>query len=350
MSFTESIIMWYQLHKRDLPWRNTRDPYRIWLSEIILQQTRVEQGLPYYHRFLDAFPDIGKLARAPQQNVLKIWQGLGYYSRARNLHETAIYINTQLGGQFPDHYDALLKLKGIGDYTAAAIASLAFGQACPVIDGNVVRFISRYLSLSSPTNTPALKRQIRSFLEQEMDVKVPGIFNQALMEIGSQVCKPRNPDCPDCPVAASCSAFRNHDQERFPVKAPRDKVKHRYFTYLFLKNPENETLLRRRTGNDIWKGLFEFPLIETENPPQTGSQEFLESLHTFLKTGSILIRSIRGPYPHLLSHQKIHCLSVQIDCTFEDAFLKSDTFTRIPLERINEYPLSRLMDKIISFS
>lgn len=348
MSFANSIIMWYQLHKRDLPWRNTRNPYEIWLSEIILQQTRVEQGMPYYYRFLENYPDIFHLAKAPLQDVLKLWQGLGYYSRARNLHETAIQIVNRYNGHFPDHYEALITLKGIGAYTAAAIASLAFNQSCPVIDGNVIRFISRYLSLSAPTNSPALKEQIHSFLRQEIDPSAPGIFNQALMEIGSLVCKPRNPECTQCPVAAGCSAFRNNTREQFPVKIPREKVKNRYFTYLILRNAGNETLLRKRTATDIWKGLYDFPLIETSTPPDPGSKEFPEILHAFLNTHTLHIRSIHGPYLHLLSHQKIHCIGVQIDCTFEQSFPEKDTFTRIPFEKIHEYPVSRLVEKILT--
>lgn len=288
---TEELINWFSKAKRELPWRQTSDPYKIWLSEIILQQTRVEQGLPYYLNFVEQYPDVHALATASEDHVMRTWQGLGYYSRARNLHATAKYISTELGGVFPRTHDEIQKLKGVGPYTAAAIASIAFGESVPVIDGNVFRFISRHYGVYDDILKNGSRKVFSVILEDLIDPQNAGEFNQAMMEYGATICKP-SPHCEECLFTQSCFAFKHKKQSELPVKVKKLKIKTRFFHYFVLIN-ENKVLMRRREEN-IWQGLYEYLLIESsdENRPAIAlNAKELEDLDELYST------------KHLLTHQ-----------------------------------------------
>jgi len=278
--FSKKIINWYQDNKRDLPWRATKDPYKVWLSEIILQQTRVVQGLPYYNKFLNRFPELKNLASASEQEVLKQWQGLGYYSRARNLHATAKHIQNELDGNFPLDYDSLLKLKGIGDYTAAAIASFCYDEKKAVVDGNVYRVLARYFGIDTAINSHAAKKEFKALAFEMMDKENPGLFNQAIMEFGALQCIPSKPDCNICPLKDSCVGLQKNKVAILPVKAKKNKIVRRYFNYLILVTDENKTVVRMREGKGIWQNLYEFPLIESDKSIDyktlIGDKKFLE--------------------------------------------------------------------------
>ena len=266
MNFTKILAKWYDKNKRDLPWRRTKDPYRIWVSEIILQQTRIEQGWDYYLRFLEKFPILRALASAEEEEVLKLWQGLGYYSRARNMHAAAKEIMNLHQGIFPKTYEEIRKLKGIGDYTAAAISSIAFGIPSPVVDGNVLRLFSRFFGIRDPVDTQKGKTTVLEKAKELISPEHPGDFNQAIMEFGALQCKP-TPDCKTCPLKPGCVAFQQNRIAEFPVKSKKQRQRTRYFHYLFIitgKGKKRSVFLKKRTGNDIWKNLFDFPLIETE--------------------------------------------------------------------------------------
>ena len=264
MMFTERLLDWFDTHKRELPWRGESDPYRIWISEVILQQTRVVQGMDYYRRFLETFPTCAALAAAPEAEVLKVWQGLGYYSRARNLHAAARQIMSDHGGVFPSNYPSIRGLKGVGDYTAAAIASIAFQLPYPAVDGNVLRFVARYQGIFDNIAAPATRKLVEAACQKWIPNDRPGDFNQAMMEMGAMVCTPKSPACTDCPFASECYAFQHQQVEQLPVKQKTITVKNRYFHYLvFLHN--DQTVLQRRTENDIWRELYEFPLVESDS-------------------------------------------------------------------------------------
>lgn len=264
MIFSHKILLWYAQNKRSLPWRQSTDPYRIWLSEIILQQTRVAQGLPYYLKFIKRFPAVDDLASASEEQVLKLWQGLGYYSRARNLHAAAKMVVNEYGGVFPDTYKGLLSLKGVGDYTASAIASICFNIPEPVVDGNVYRVLSRYFGVGTPINSSEGIRYFKQLAREVMDVGQIRDYNQAIMEFGAIQCVPKNPDCQGCPLNQGCVALQKKWVDEFPVKQNKTKVRKRYFNYLVVVDSENRTLLQQRKGRGIWQNLWEFPLLETK--------------------------------------------------------------------------------------
>lgn len=304
-AFGSILLRWYKAHARELPWRETRDPYPIWLSEVILQQTRVEQGLPYYHRFLEHFPSVQDLARAREEKVLKLWQGLGYYSRARNLHKAAREIVRMHRGLFPDTFDGLRALPGIGEYTAAAIASFAFDRPVAVVDGNVFRFLSRHFGIDTPIDSTGAKKEFRALAEELMEGHAPHLFNQAIMEFGATVCKPQQPFCETCPLRERCFAYQKKKVAHFPVKTRKQKVRDRHFHYLIVQTPGGVYFTRRSTG-DIWAHLFEFPLIETDC---SATPEALFSSAAWKKLfgkSKATIRHISPEYKHLLSHQRIH--------------------------------------------
>jgi A/G-specific adenine glycosylase len=264
MEFSNSLIHWYLQNKRDLPWRNTTNPYPIWLSEIMLQQTRVAQGLPYFLSFTDAFPTIFDLAKAEEEQVLKLWQGLGYYSRARNLHATAKYIAFELNGKFPPTYKELLKLKGVGEYTAAAIASFSYNEPVAVLDGNVFRVLSRYFNVDSDFSLPKTKTEFQQLAQEVLDKKNPAVFNQAIMEFGALQCVPKNPDCNSCILNSSCAALQHKKVSELPVKSKKTKVTNRYLNYLILKDSDCNYIVQKREGKGIWENLYEFPVLETD--------------------------------------------------------------------------------------
>ncbi|WP_298340170.1 A/G-specific adenine glycosylase [uncultured Algibacter sp.] len=265
MRFSKTLTHWYSNNKRNLPWRETQEPYRIWLSEIILQQTQVKQGLPYYDAFVNTYPTVFDLAKAEESEVLKLWQGLGYYSRARNLHATAKYVADELGGKFPSNYKALLKLKGIGDYTASAISSICFNEASAVVDGNVYRVLSRYFGMDTPINSSKGVKEFKALAQELIDAKDPATYNQAIMEFGAIQCKPKNPYCPICPFKDSCLAFNKNRIDELPVKIKSAKAKKKYFNFLVFISEDGKTILEKREGKGIWQNLYQFPLIETGN-------------------------------------------------------------------------------------
>lgn len=307
MIFHKTLIHCYLQYKRDLPWRKTTNPYYVWLSEIMLQQTRVAQGLPYYLKFIEAFPTVHDLANANESFVLKLWQGLGYYSRARNLHYTAKYISKDLKGIFPDNFSDLKKLKGVGDYTASAIASICFNESTAVVDGNVYRVLSRYFGIATPINTTKGIKEFKALAQSLIDDKQPGMYNQAIMDFGATLCKPQNPLCNECPFAQSCLALANNTISSLPVKEKKTKVKKRYFNYLVLKSPNNTTILQERTSKGIWQGLYQFPLIETlkevKDSKVIEDHSVFKSL--FNKEASLVLYNIE-PVVHKLSHQHLY--------------------------------------------
>jgi A/G-specific adenine glycosylase len=263
VSINQGLIEWYSHNKRDLPWRNTQNSYNIWVSEIILQQTRVNQGPNYYYRFIDRYPDIESLANSNIDDLLKVWQGLGYYSRARNMHHTAQDIVNNYNGKFPSDYHELIKLKGIGDYTASAMASISFDQPTPVLDGNVFRVIARIFGISESTQSITSRKHFKKILHELIKNENPGIFNQAIMEFGALQCIPKNPDCKNCPLNSVCFAYNKNSVADFPAKKRKVKQKVRYFNYLYIIY-NDFTFIEKRTKNDIWKLLYQFPLLETK--------------------------------------------------------------------------------------
>lgn len=340
------LINWYAGNKRELPWRDTKDPYIIWISEIILQQTRVVQGYPYFLRFLEAFPDVLSLAKAPEDEVLKVWQGLGYYSRARNLHAAARYIVTHFEGQFPNTYADIASLKGVGEYTAAAIASFAYGMPYAVVDGNVSRVISRLFAIDDPIDTTLGKKRISSLAHEILNPVRADLHNQAIMELGALICTPLSPKCADCPLLYKCVAYGEKKVLEFPVKTKTTKVRNRYFHYFFIES-EGYTYLKKRTGNDIWKNLYEFPLMETseemslekllvEKDFNTGMRNYVEDItaHHHLK--------------HVLSHQHIYATfyKVRVRNGFK-SYAEKNGYIEIPLSEIDTYAVSRLIHKYL---
>ena len=299
MEFTYEILNWYEQNKRDLPWRNTNSPYFIWLSEIILQQTRVEQGLSYYEKFISKFPTIVDLANATEDEVLKNWQGLGYYSRARNLHASAKVISENFNKKFPKTYEEIIQLKGIGPYTAAAIASFAFKQKHAVVDGNVYRVLSRYYGISTPIDSSKGKKQFEQLANLLIDEKHPDIFNHAIMDFGAMQCTPKSPNCNKCPLIDSCEAYNNNIIDKLPVKEKKTKVKNRYFNYLIVEKGSS-FLFEKRNKDGIWKNMYQFPLIETNKEqslsPFSDSPFAIRTEHISLEYETL----------HILSHQKIY--------------------------------------------
>jgi A/G-specific adenine glycosylase len=264
MEFSNVLIQWYLHNKRDLPWRNTTNPYHIWLSEIMLQQTRVAQGMPYFLSFIDTFPTVFDLAKADEEQVLKLWQGLGYYSRARNLHKTAQYIATELAGVFPNNYKDLLELKGVGEYTAAAIASFSYGEPVAVVDGNVFRVLSRYFDIETDIALASAKKEFAALAFELMPKDNPATFNQAIMEFGALQCVPKSPNCSICIFNESCLALQKKKVDQLPLKSKKLKVRNRYFNYLVVCDENENTIIQKRTSKGIWQNLYEFPLIETD--------------------------------------------------------------------------------------
>ena len=313
-TFAPTLERWYERHKRNLPWRHTQDPYRIWLSEIILQQTRVAQGTPYYERFVEAYPTISDMARADERELLRHWQGLGYYSRARNLHQTARYVTTELGGRFPNSFRDLLKMKGLGVYTAAAIASFAFGERVPVVDGNVYRVLARVFGIDEDITTTGAKKtfaELAMHLIQPADD--PATYNQAIMEFGAIQCTPASPDCLLCPLQQECVAYLTGSQHRLPVKAKKAPVRERFFNYVVFTNG-SRIAMRERMNRDVWQNLYDFCLLETDKATATLNELLLllpEPVGDLVRQG----RPVGLPTKavQLLSHQRVHAQFYTID-------------------------------------
>lgn len=343
MDFAAILINWYIQHKRELPWRKTKNPYFIWLSEVILQQTRVDQGLPYYQSFINKYPSISDLAAAKEDEILKLWQGLGYYSRARNLHFTAKTIANDLNGIFPNNYKSLKNLKGVGDYTAAAIASFAYNLPHPVVDGNVYRFLSRIFDISTPIDSLKGKKDFLELAGELIDKKQPGLFNQAVMEFGAIMCVPKQPSCHACPFAESCLALKNNSITSLPVKTKKIRQKERYFYYFHLKNKDN-VLLQKRTSDDIWKNLYEFPLVELALREK---QSTILSNPLLKKIGgdNWKLINISEEYKHILTHQIIYATFFEIEI-LEINKLPKNIF-KANNEKLSHYAIPRLIDRYL---
>ena len=332
MDFTNSLTQWYLQNKRDLPWRKTVNPYKIWLSEIMLQQTRVAQGTPYFLSFTTAFPTVFDLAAANEEQVLKLWQGLGYYSRARNLHKTAQYVANELSGIFPDNYNDLLKLKGVGEYTAAAIASFSYNEAVPVVDGNVFRVLSRYFDVETDIASAYAKKEFAALAFELMPKHNPGVFNQAIMEFGALQCVPKSPNCGICIFNTSCAALQKKKVDQLPVKSKKLKVRNRFFNYLVVSDDNENTIIQKRIAKGIWHNLYEFPLIETERVEDFDCiSNLIQS--DFFKGNEIVGISESNPETiiHKLSHQHLHIKfwKVKVNGTIKNA-INSDTLKTFP--------------------
>ena len=306
MIFSNKLILWYLQNKRDLPWRKTKNPYYVWLSEIILQQTRVAQGLDYYLKFIDAFPTVNHLANAEESTVLKLWQGLGYYSRARNLHFSAKYILNELNGEFPKTYKEIVKLKGVGDYTASAIASMCFNEPTAVVDGNVYRVLSRYFGIDTPINSSAGIKEFKALAQSLIDESQPGTFNQAIMDFGAIQCKPKKPLCMFCPFADSCVAFQKNKIDLLPVKEKKLKIKNRYFNFLVIKTADDKTILKERKGKGIWQGLYQFPLLESDKSIDKNDLISSEMFNEMFPNEVSISLFNKKEVVHKLSHQHLH--------------------------------------------
>lgn len=301
MDFTENLLHWYGKNKRDLPWRNTKNPYYIWLSEVILQQTRIEQGLPYYQAFTQNFPSLKDLANASEDSVLKLWQGLGYYSRARNLHHTAKTVYFDLNNEFPKQFNEIIKLKGIGPYTAAAIASFAFKEPVGVVDGNVFRVMARYFGIYDDIALPKTRTVFQNLVNELISKEHPDTFNQAIMDLGSTICSPANPKCSECPVQDSCVAFLENTISQLPVKIKKITIKDRFFNFVIIKN-ENQIAIEQRAEKDIWQKLYQFPLIETKDNIEENIYKQLTESYPNQSIKKLTNNSIK----HKLSHQQLH--------------------------------------------
>jgi len=314
MNFSKSLILWYLQNKRDLPWRNTVNPYFIWLSEIMLQQTRVAQGLPYFLRFTEAFPTVFDLAKASEEEVLKLWQGLGYYSRARNLHKTAQQVAFEFNGEFPKSYNELVKLKGIGEYTAAAIASFSYNESVPVVDGNVYRVLSRYFDVETDIVSFGAKKEFTQLAAALLPKRQANLFNQAIMEFGALQCVPKNPNCESCVFNSSCAALQKKKVGLLPVKSKKVKVTTRHFNYLVFSDEDGNTLIAKRTQKGIWHNLYEFPLLETETA--LSEKELLKLLQNqqFVTNEAVNIHWYNAETTvHKLSHQHLNINFWKID-------------------------------------
>ena len=337
MKFNKLILKWYDQNKRDLPWRKTKNPYNIWISEIILQQTRMEQGIYYYNRFISKFPDLESLATSEEKDVLLLWQGLGYYSRARNLHHTAKYIYYDLDSKFPKSYEELINLKGIGDYTASAISSICFEKKHPVLDGNVFRIISRIFGIKAPIDLHNSRKVFKKKAIELLPNSRYGDYNQGLMDFGSMICRPKNPSCSNCLISKKCVAYKKQIVDSLPVKAKKNKIKTLYFEYLVVNN--NNKILIERVEDGIWKNLYQFPVhISASKKNKTEIRKFFTSKFNLETLNLKLINS------EYIEHKLTH---IMIKSTFwftnEKIDIDEGVFTTI----LEDYPMSKLMHKFI---
>lgn len=341
MNFTKTLTHWYSVNKRDLPWRTTKDPYKIWLSEIIMQQTQIKQGLPYYEAFTEKFSTIFELAIADEEIVLKLWQGLGYYSRARNLHITAKYIANELEGVFPKDYNSLLKLKGIGDYTASAIASICYDKPTAVVDGNVYRVLSRYYGIETPINSSKGIKYFKELAQSLLPLKNTGNYNQAIMDFGARQCKPKSPDCSKCPLNNSCVSLKNNLVSVLPVKINKTKVSKKHINFIVIISDDDKTILEKRTKNGIWKNLYQFPLVETKtrltfydfNENEDIKKVMNDKEYSFSRYNDAEI-------VHKLSHQHLFT-------TFWVAKVNTLSKEGLSISKIHEFPVPVLISRFI---
>ena len=345
IDFQAIIIKWYKNNKRDLPWRNTRNPYKIWVSEIILQQTRVNQGYNYYLNFINEFPDIKALASSSLDKLLKVWQGLGYYSRARNMHITAKYIANNLNGDFPDKFEELIKLKGIGEYTASAIASICYNEPCAVVDGNVYRVLARIFGIKEYINTTKGEKKFKKLANELIARDKPSIYNQAIMEFGATQCLPKNPLCNKCPFLHDCYAYKHNSINFLPAKIKKIIIKNRYFYYLIIMH-NDFIYLNKRTKNDIWNSLYEFPLIEMRTKVDDKKIIQSEQFKSKFRNSEIVIHKKSSFYKHILTHQHIYAKYFYIE--LKDPLHYADLhYIKTSIEDLNKYPFPKLITLII---
>lgn len=341
--FHKILSDWYKQNKRELPWRENNAPYLVWISEIILQQTRVDQGTAFFQRFIQRFPNVESLAQAPEIEVLKVWQGLGYYSRARNIHVAARQIVNDFNGRFPNTYENIKKLKGVGDYTAAAIASISFALPFAAVDGNVYRVLSRIFGIATPIDSTIGKNEFSNLAMQLIDKQNPGAFNEALMEFGAIQCLPRNPNCMECPFLHRCFAFSRKEIARLPVKENKIKVRHRFLNYLYLRF-EGSIFLEKREASDIWQNLYQLPLIESSKELTIEdlliNEQFIASFDQSLLT----IERISNEIIHLLSHQKLHVRFIEISLSKPPTNHK---WIKILPQEVDQYPIPKLIDNFL---
>jgi A/G-specific adenine glycosylase len=342
--FARILINWYENNKRDLPWRHTKDPYLIWISEIILQQTRVVQGYDYYMRFISRFPDVFSLAMAEEDEVMRLWQGLGYYSRARNLHAAAQRVAE--AGEFPTTYEGVLALKGVGEYTAAAICSFAYDMPYAVVDGNVYRVLSRWLGIDTPIDTTSGKKLFAEAATELMDRQLPAQYNQAVMEFGALQCTPTSPHCSSCPLAESCAALQLNRVEELPVKSHKTKVTDRFFHYIYVRMGAY-TFINKRTDNDIWKNLYQFPLIETTGTEEERNRMFLEQLQVvFGQPSYSYVRLLQTGVKHVLSHRVIHASLYEVEIPEESSV--PDGWIKVKTEDLQKFAVPNLVSRFFS--
>ena len=338
--FESKILQWYDQNKRDLPWRGIKDPYKIWLSEVILQQTRVNQGMPYYLAFIKRFPTVKQLASAKEQEVLKLWQGLGYYSRARNLHKAAQKVMTEYNGQFPTSYIDLLKLSGVGPYTAAAIASIASDESVAVVDGNVYRFYSRFYGITSPIDSPQGAREFKELAQRHMPAKRCGDFNQAIMEMGATVCTPQLPKCDVCPFMNSCTAYKNDLIALLPVKASKTKVSENFVYYFDVEFKQNR-LLNFRKGKGIWQGLYDF--YSVENAKKQSLKSLQKHISGFFGS-DFIFEDTKRTYTHKLSHRTLKVHFIKIVFNKKPQLSNAENLTLVKKSEVQKYPVPRIID------
>lgn len=338
--FSARILQWYSQNKRDLPWRHTKDPYLVWLSEIILQQTRVEQGLPYYQRFAKDYPTVDDLAVAHEDEVLKAWEGLGYYSRARNLHSAAKFVSNELNGRFPSNYSQLLDLKGVGPYTAAAVSSISSAEPVAVVDGNVYRVLARVFGIDVPIDSTPGKKLFSTLANELLSTENPGDHNQAVMEFGATMCTPNRPNCPDCIFQDKCLAFASKNVSSYPVKVGRTKVRDRYFNFFLIENVDGRIALEKRGTDDIWRGLYQFPLVESSFPE---NGKMAAKLLQKKLGADAEIRSGSSVIKHVLSHQRIHALIWTGVLTNHE--IRAPHWLFVEEDALADYPLPRLLTR-----
>ena len=348
VKISEIIIDWYKKNKRELPWRKSSDPYLIWLSEIIMQQTRVNQGLEYYVRFSSTYPDVYSLASAKDDHVMRLWQGLGYYSRARNLLVAARQVVEQYDGVFPSDISSLKMLKGVGDYTAAAIASIAYDVPVAVVDGNVNRVISRIFGIDIPVNTTEGEKQIKKLAAEMLDETQPGTHNQAMMEFGALQCTPVNPKCTECPIQNSCEAFAANKVADLPLKLKKVKQRKRYFTFLVLQEGES-VYIRKRVQKDIWQDLYEFPLMEHDHVPSPEKLSAYLEERTGMSRGAYRITKISELLKHQLSHQTLFARFMHVEI-LQNNFIPGESWQSVNISDLSDYALPRLIDRYLESS
>ncbi len=343
-TFAKGLLKWHLSNARELPWKNTNDPYKIWVSEIVLQQTQVKQGTPYYSRFIKLFPSIKKLAGATEDEVMSAWQGLGYYSRARNMHSAAKQIENDFDGKFPDSYDEIIKLKGIGTYTAAAISSFAFNLPHAVVDGNVYRVLARAFGLKTAIDTTEGKKVFSKLANELLDKKNPAAFNQAIMDFGAIVCSPQNPICSKCFYRKNCVALNEGHVSLLPFKSKKIIVKKRWFTFFVMGN-EKKVIIEKRNAGDIWNGLYQFPLLETKTFCDAESAIKLFSKY-FFKGKKLKVTGVSSVIEHKLTHQTIISQFIRINLETNQSELMRE-WKLVKQNELNSYPFPKLIDNYI---